>query len=121
MKMLENLTLDDTFTALIGKLRVDPSPSLAESVIAYPNFRNIRSAITATSGTLSSMFVNYVKDVSALLAMIKSVRECNTEMLLEAERAFLPQLFAFGHPNYGCYLTYQHALFEVHRISNTSI
>ena len=31
-----------------------------ESVIAHPNFRNIRSAITATSRTLSSTFVNYL-------------------------------------------------------------
>ena len=67
------------------------------------------------------MFVNCLKDVSALLAMIRSVRECNIEMHLEAERALLPQLFAFGHPNYSRYLTYQHALLEVHRISNTSI
>ena len=49
MKVLENLTLDDTFTALIGKLRVDPSSVLAESVIAHPNFCNSKSAITATS------------------------------------------------------------------------
>ena len=121
MKISENLILDDTFTAPIGKFRVDRSPAPAESVIAYPNFCNIRSAITATSGTLSCMFVNYLKDVSALLAMIRSVRECNIEMNLEAERALLPQLFAFGHPNYSCYLTYQHALLEVHRISNKSI
>ena len=53
--------------------------------------------------------------------MIRSVRECNTEVHLEAERALLPQLVAFGHPNYSRYMTYQHALLEVHRISNTSI
>ena len=67
------------------------------------------------------MFVNYLKDVFALLAMIRSVRECNIEKHLEAERALLPQLFAFGHPDYSRYLTYQNALFEVHCISNTSI
>ena len=39
----------------------------------------------------------------------------------------LSQLFAFGHPDYSRYLTYnsyrryQHALLEVHLISNTSI
>ena len=44
------------------------------------------------------MFVNYLKDVSALLAMTRSFRECNVEMHLEAERALVPQLFAFGHP-----------------------
>ena len=53
--------------------------------------------------------------------MIRSVRECNIEIYLEAERILLPQLFAFGYPNYSRYLTYQHALLEVHCISNTSI
>ena len=38
MKILENLTLDDTFIILIGKRRVDLSPALVESVIAHPNF-----------------------------------------------------------------------------------
>ena len=113
MKISETLILDDTFTAPIGKFRVDRSPAPAESVIAHPNFCNIRSAITATSGTLSCMFVNYLKDVSALLAMIRSVRECNIEMNLETERALLS--------NYSRYLTYQHALLEVHCISNKSI
>ena len=53
--------------------------------------------------------------------MIRFVRECNIEMHLEAERALLLQHFAFGHPNCSCYLTYQHVLLEVHRISNTSV
>ena len=66
MEILQNLTLDDTFTALIGKLRTDPSPALLESIIAHQNFCNIRSAIRATSGTLSSMSVNYLKDVSVV-------------------------------------------------------
>ena len=66
---------------------------------AYPNFRNIRSAITAASEILLSMFANYLKDVSALLAMMKSVRECNIKMYLEAEKALPLKLFAFGHAN----------------------
>ena len=53
--------------------------------------------------------------------MIRSVRECNIEMHLETEKALLPQLFAFGNPNHSRYLTYQHTLLEIHRISNTSI
>ena len=106
MKILENLTLDDTFILLIGKLRIDPSPALVESVIAHTNFLSIRSAITATSGTLSSRFVNYLKDVSALIAMIRYVKDCNIEMHLEVEGALLPQCFAFGHQNYSRYLTY---------------
>ena len=121
MEFLKSLTLDDTFTALIGKLRVDSSPTLVESVRAHLNFCNIRSTITATSGALSSMFLNYHKDVSPLLAIIRFVRECNTGMHLEAERALLLQLLALSQPNYRRYLTYQHALLEVHRMSNTSV
>ena len=56
MEILKNLTLDDTLTALIGKLRVDPSPTLVESVIVHPNFCNIRSTITATSGAYHPCF-----------------------------------------------------------------
>ena len=120
-EFLKNLTLDDTFTALICKLRFDSSPTLVESVIEHLNFCNIRSTITATSGALSSMFLNCLKDVSGLLAMIRFVRESTTGMHLEAERALLLQLLAFGQPNYSRYRTYQHALLEVHRILNTSI
>ena len=72
MKILENLNLDHTFTALLGKRRIDPSPALVVSVIADLNCFNIGRAITATSGTLSSMFVNYLKDVLALLATRRS-------------------------------------------------
>ena len=70
MKILEKLILDNTFTAPIGKLKYDPSPALAESVVARSNFCNIRSAITATSGTLSCMFVNYLKDLLALAHLV---------------------------------------------------
>ena len=57
MKTLENLTFDDTFTALIGKIRIDPSPGLVELFIAHPNFCHIRSDITATSGILSFIHI----------------------------------------------------------------
>ena len=36
IKILENLILDNTFTALIGKFRIDASPALVESVITHP-------------------------------------------------------------------------------------
>ena len=81
MKISENLTLDDTFTALIGRLRIGPFQALVGYVIAHPNFSNIRSTITATSGTLSPIFVNYLKDVLVFLAMIMSVRECERDAI----------------------------------------
>ena len=106
MRILEKLSLDDeTFTALIGKIH--PFLALLESFIVHANFCNIRSIITSTSGTLSSIFVNYLKE---FLVTIRFVRECDIEMNLEAERVLLPRHIAFGPPNYSRYLKYQHAL-----------
>ena len=36
------------------------------------------------------------------------MRELSIERHLAAERALVPKCFAFGHPNYSRYLTYQH-------------
>ena len=105
MRILEKLSLDDeTFTALIGKIH--PFLALLESFIVHANFCNIRSIIRSTSGTLSSIFVNYLKDVSAFLVTIRFVRECDIKMNLEAERVLLPRNIAFGPPNYSRFLKY---------------
>ena len=105
MRILEKLSLDDeTFTALIGKIH--PFLALLESFIVHANFCNIRSIIRSTSGTLSSIFVNYLKDVSAFLVTIRFVRECYIKMNLEAERVLLPRHIAFGPPNYSRFLKY---------------
>lgn len=105
MRILEKLSLDDeTFTALIGKIH--PFLALLESFIVHANFCNIRSIIRSTSGTLSSIFVNYLKDVSAFLVTIRFVRECDIKMNLEAERVLLPRHIAFGPPNYSRFLKY---------------
>ena len=53
--------------------------------------------------------------------MIRSVREYNNEMHLEAEKALLRQCFVFGHSNYSDCPIYQHELLKVHCISNTSV
>ena len=63
--------------------------------------------ILKTSNTVSQMTISYIKDVGNLLALIASVRESKIEQRKD-ERVMLPDVFAFGHPNYGRYLTYQH-------------
>ena len=57
---------------------------------------------------MSQMIIEYLLDVSSLLSMVSNVQEMTIERHLQAECVFLPQLFAFGHPNYARYLTYQH-------------
>eukprot|EP00795_Rhopilema_esculentum_P004685 gene4685-20973_t len=54
------------------------------------------------------MIVEYLKDVSAMLCLISSVRENTIERHLAAERALIPKCSAFGHPNYLRYLSFQH-------------
>lgn len=62
------------------------------------------------------MNIEYLKDVSAMLALVSAVRENHIERHLQAERALLPQLFAFGHMNYARYPTYKHVtLINLHQ------
>ena len=86
--------------------------------LAHPNLLNFTNSLTSTSGTWSSMFVNYFEDLSAFLEIISFVREINVEMNLEAERALLSQFFAFLDPNYSCCLANQHSLLKVLYIWN---
>ena len=81
--------------------------------LAQANFLNFTNTLTSTSGTWSSVFVNYFEDLSAFLEIISSVREINVEMNLKAERALLSQFFAFLDPNYSCYLANRHSLLKV--------
>ena len=54
------------------------------------------------------MILGYTNDVSEILALISAGRENNIDRYIQAERALLPELFAFGHMNYARYLTFQH-------------
>ena len=54
------------------------------------------------------MAVAYLKDVSALLALVSAVREGDFERHLQYEREMLRDCFAFDHINYARYLSYQH-------------
>ena len=56
------------------------------------------------------MTIEYLKDVSAMLAMVSAVREGWLERHLQAEREMIKQVFAFGHQNYARYLSYQYVL-----------
>ena len=62
----------------------------------------------AVTGTQSKITIQYLKDVSNLLALVSAVRENNIEKHLQAERRMLKQVFAFDHQNYARYLSYQH-------------
>ena len=85
-----------------------------------PEFQMMCGELLTTRGTESMMVVAYIRDVSHLLALVSAVREGSIERHLQAERALLPKLFAFGHPNYARYLTYQHVTLEMLKTTNPS-
>eukprot|EP00794_Sanderia_malayensis_P016352 gene16352-17996_t len=92
----------------IADLRIKPSSETLAAVIQQPEFKILLVNLLHTTGTQSKMIVEYIRDVSAMLCLISSVREHSIERHLAAERALIPKCFAFGHPNYSRYLTYQH-------------
>ena len=97
------------FRHSLEMLRCSPSPKELNLLMSNPEFERLcTDLMSSNSGTECKMMIEYLKDVSAMLALISSVRENHIERHLQAERALLPQLFAFGHINYARYLTYQH-------------
>lgn len=97
VKILEDVSLDNTLTSLISKHRMRPSHTSVESVIALTMIFNNRNIVTAKSGILSPIFVNYVLQ---LLKVIIFVSECNIEMVSKAERALLPKFTTFAYSNF---------------------
>ena len=60
-------------------------------------------------GSDGELTVTYLKDVSLMLSLVGTVRECDIEKHLQAERKLLGLTFAYDHQNYSRYNTYQHA------------
>ena len=99
----------EEFMRSLEKLRCNPSASHLENFMSNPEFQKLSSELMSSSGgTQSDMIIGYLKDVSEMLALISAVREKSIKRHMQAERALLPQLFAFGHMNYARYLTFQH-------------
>ncbi len=110
IKQLTNVdVLDNDLKHSLAKLRVDQSPTKLALVLAQPAFQLLfESAISNHTETQAKMIVEYLRDVSAMLCLISSVRENSIERHLAAERVLIPKCFAFGHPNYSRYLSFQH-------------
>ena len=108
----------DELKEALCNLRSNPCPDNLSRIMNQDQFILYVENILKYTGTMPEMIIQYIKDVSLLLSMVSSVREMNIERHLQAERAFLPQLFAFGHPNYSRYLTYQHVTLSTLEESN---
>ena len=92
----------------LKELRRQPSTAALHAVTCMESFKVLKNDIMAVTGTQSKMTIQYLKDVSNLLALVSAVGENNIEKHLQAERQMLKQVFAFDHQNYARYLSYQH-------------
>ena len=100
--------MDTDLLKNLKELRRQPSTAALHAVTCMESFKVLKNDIMAVTGTQSKMTIQYLKDVSNLLALVSAVRENNIEKHLQAERQMVKQVFAFDHQNYARYLSYQH-------------
>ena len=100
--------MDVKLKEMLLKLKSNPSARLLESIVIHPTFQNLFDDIMQDNGgTDNEMSIEYLKDVSSMLAMVAAVRDNNIELHLQAERQMIKYCFAFDHVHYARYLGYQ--------------
>ena len=123
---IEELTnnFDDIDHDLLMKLitlRQSPSSDTLDDVINTNVFKSLVDAVLTATGTHSQMTINYLKDVSTMLAIVSAVREGDLKIHLQAERQMLKLIFAFDHIHYARYNTFQHVnLLDLQRRNTSS-
>ena len=98
-----------TIKARIANFREDPNCTNLDELMNEEEFLSFIEQILKTSNTMSQVMISYIKEVGNLLTLICSVRESTIEQGKD-EQVMLQDEFAFGHPNYGRYPTYQHVM-----------
>ena len=107
------LTLPDLFNNL-SEPRQRPSSKDLEHVTNMKKCKELVNAVLSTTGTRSQMLVNYLKDVSTLLAIVSVVQTGNITQHLQAERQMLKTkgkslfLLFFNHISCACHNSSQH-------------
>ena len=112
---IEGLTNDFSSTSanLLAKLRAlrrGPTSNSLLNVMESPEFDELcRKVLHFSVGTEEHLSVQYLKDISLILALVSAVREGNFERHRQVEKNMAGLCFAFDHPNYARYVSYQHA------------
>eukprot|EP00794_Sanderia_malayensis_P005788 gene5788-6486_t len=115
----ENHSFNEALTTKLADLRCEPSAAALQLVTEDTCFQMLcKSLLKAEPGAQSQMMIEYLKDVSAMLALVRSVQEKSIDLHLAAEGALLPKCFAFDHVNYSRYLSAQHVNLQSIKINN---
>ena len=98
---------NEIFDEILIKVMDDPSPSSLQRALENDTFINIFQELTATTGTQSQLFVQYLKDVSCILSLVRAVRDNDFLLHLQAELKAVHLCQAFDHVHYKRYLSKQ--------------
>ena len=90
----------------LQRLRGNPSLENVDLIISSNTFNDLYNRIFKTTGKGQNTLA-YLKDVSMLLSLVRSVRDGNFKLHIEAQREMLKFCFSFNHINYARYMTYQ--------------
>ena len=102
----------------LQRLRDNPSLENVDLIISSNTFNDLYNRIFKTTGTQGQITVAYLKDVSSLLSLVRSVRDGNFKLHMETQREMLKFCFSFNHINYARYMTYQHLFLSQLEIEN---
>ena len=114
-RRIEDLTnnyagINQTLLYYLKELSRSRSSDVIEQILGMEEFFQFSSMFMSTTGYLSQMTMQYLKDISMMLAIVSAVREGDIFKHLQAEREMLKLVFAFGHVQYARYNTFQHVL-----------
>ena len=100
--------IDEILYSDLLDLRKSPSPVSLKQVVNSQNYgKLVTNILRCKERSDGELTVEYIKDVSILLALVSAVREGCIERHLQAERKLIHLAFAYDHPNYTRYYTYQ--------------
>ena len=112
-KIQKNVSSDATLKKAILNLRIQTNPECRKNLLDLDCFKTYYNDLyKCRTSTQGQMMIQYVKDVSLLLALVSAVREKSIDLHVIAQRALLPKCFAFDHVNYARCLTFQHVYLE---------
>ena len=80
------------------------------NAMQLPQFGDIvESVLNFEKESDGELTVNYLKDISLLLSLVSTKRECIIEQHPQSERNMIYLAFSYYHQNYSRYNTYQNA------------
>ena len=97
-KIKTNPSVDDDMKTMISNLRYNANYKDLDALLNLHSFKKFcNDLLASSSGTQCQIMIQYINDVSLLLALVSAVREKTIELHVVAERALLTKCFAFNH------------------------